>query len=55
MSDHMKMRENLAQIEVLLRYEALDPPLRDKLRIARERLILMLAWTDNDVRRSAVA
>jgi hypothetical protein len=49
------MRENLAQIEILLRYERLDAPLREKLRIARDRLMLMLAWTQNDARRSAVS
>ncbi len=55
MSNHMKMREDLAQIDILLRYEQLDAHLREKLRIEKERLILMLAWTENDASRSAVA
>ncbi len=55
MSDHLKIRENLAQIEILLRYERLDTPLREKLRVVRDRLLLMLASTENDVGRSAVA
>ncbi len=55
MSNHAKIRENLAQIEMLLRYERLDDSVREKLRLARSRLLLILAWTRNDASRSATA
>ncbi|MGE5110211.1 MAG: hypothetical protein ACM3JB_05085 [Acidobacteriaceae bacterium] len=43
MTNPDKVRENLAQIEILLGYERLDEPVRAELRIARIRLLLMLA------------
>ena len=42
MKSQEKIREDLAQIEVLLGYEPLNEPFRTELRIARIRLLLML-------------